>query len=199
VAARGWWLALSAAAALAVVSLISNLTSVSQLSGQANTWLAVRFTLSKLVNAGAVWAGLPILSGWLVRRPRQAAVAGIVSGLISLVVHYGLGQLVGVFDSGIWASNAFWFVAAVVFGGPLGLIGAIARRPDRWGLLGRLTVPVGAVLQPFALDMFTVPAFLPWPERLSSTVSGAVLLAAGLLGGVGVVAHHRGKHPQGSH
>jgi len=199
VARRGWWLALGAAAALAVVSLISNLTTVSQLSGQADTWLAIRFTLSKLVNAGTVWAGLPILSGWLVRRPLQAAAAGIVSGLTSLVLHYGLGQLFGVFDSGIWTSNAFWFVAAAMFGGPLGLVGAIARRSDRWGLLGRLTVPVGAVLQPFALGMFTTPAFLPWPDRLSSTVSGALLLTVGILGGARVLARHKRKHPRGSH
>lgn len=198
-AKRGWWLALSAAAALAVVSLISNLTTVSQLSGRADTWLAVRFTLSKLVNAGTVWAGLPILSGWLVRRPRQAAAAGIVSGLTSLVLHYGLGQLFGVFDPDIWTSNAFWFVAAAIFGGPLGLVGAIAHRPDTWGLLGRLITPLGAVLQPFALSMFTTPSFLPWPDRVSSTVSGAVLLTAGMFGGARVLASHKRKRPRGPH
>ena len=194
VVGRGWLLALVAAAALAVVSLASNVTTVSQLSGEANTLLAVRSTISKVVNAGAVWAGLPILSGWLVRRPLQTAAAGMVCGLTSLVVHYGLGQLFGVFGSDIWVSNAFWFLAAVVLGGPLGLVGAIARRSDWWGLLGRLTVPVGAVLQPFVLGMFTTPAFLPWPDRLSSTVSGVVLLTAGVLSGVKILARPTRRH-----
>jgi hypothetical protein len=187
VAKRGWLLALAAAVTLALVSLASNVTTVSQLSGEANALLAVRSTLSKLVNAGTVWAGLPVLSGWLVRRPLHAAASGTTAGVLALVVHYGVGQLLGMFDSAVWTANAFWFAAAVAVGGLLGLVGAAARRADLWGLLGRLTVPVGAVLEPFALGMFTTPAILPWPDRVSSAVSGVVLLTAGILGGAAVL------------
>ncbi len=194
-AGRGWWLALVAAVALALVSLASNVTTMSQMSGEANTLLAVRFTISKLVNASAVWAGLPILCGWLVRRPLQAAAAGTMGGLVALVVHYGVGQFFGMFDSEVWPANTFWFTAAVVVGGPLGLVGAAARRSDLWGLLGRLTVPIGAILQPFVLGMFTTPAILPWAERVSSIVSGAVLLAAGIMGGAAALVHRKQRHP----
>lgn len=116
---------------------------------EADTLLAVRSTVSKLVNSGAVWGGLPILSGWLVRRRVQAAAAGIVACLVALVVHYGVGRLLGLFDPTVWTENRFWVVLAVVVGGPLALIGSAARRVDRWGLLARLVVPVGAVLEPF--------------------------------------------------
>ncbi|MFI6316880.1 hypothetical protein ACIBG8_05145 [Nonomuraea sp. NPDC050556] len=40
-----------------------------------------------------------------------------------------------------------WWVASVVLGGPLGVVGAWARRPGVVGLLARLTVPVGAAVQ----------------------------------------------------
>lgn len=173
---------LVAAVALALVSLASDVTTISQVSGEANLLLTVRFTFSKVVNAGAVWAGLPILSGWLVRRPSQAAAAGVTSGVTALLVHYGVGQLFGIFDSEVWTSNLSWFTAALVAGGPLGLVGAAARRPDLWGLLGRLTAPVGVALEPFVLGMFTTPAILPWPDRVSSVVGGLLLSAAGTAG-----------------
>ncbi len=177
---RGWSRVLVAAIGLALLSSASNVTTVSQLSGEADTLVAVRSTLSKLVNAGTVWAGLAVLSGWLVRRLARAIAAGILACLLALVAHYGLGSVLGLFGSDVWASNSVWFVAAVVLGGPLGLVGAIARRPDRWGLTARLLVPVGAVLEPLALGMFTSPAIMPWPARVSSVVSGMILLGVGV-------------------
>ena len=183
-AARGWWLTLAASVALALVSVSSNVTTMSELSAQADTLLAVRSTVSKLVNSGTVWAGLPVLAGWLVRRQRQAAAAGVVACLLALVVHYSVGQVLGQFDSDVWVENWFWVVLAVVVGGPLGLVGAAALRVDRWGLLARLVVPIGAVLEPFFVGMFTMPAIFPWPTRVSSIVGGGVLLIAGTAAGV---------------
>ena len=185
-AGRGWCLILAASVALALVSVASNVTTMAQLSAQADNLLAVRSAVSKLVNSGTVWAGLPVLAGWLVRRRVQAAAAGIVACLIALVVHYSVGQVFGQFDSAVWVENWFWVVLAVVVGGPLGLVGAAARRIDRWGLLARLVVPVGAVLEPFYVGMFTMPAILPWPTRVSSIVSGGVLLIAGTAAGAAV-------------
>ncbi|XVX20162.1 hypothetical protein ACQP1U_18085 [Actinomycetota bacterium] len=147
--ASPWGRVIVWALVLAVVSLLSNITSVAQLSGEANGLLAVRFYVSKLVNAGAVWAGLMVLAGWLVRRPAQAALAGVLSGELALVAHYGIGQVTGIYESGIWASNFYWFIAPLLFGVPLGLIGAAARRLDVWGLLAGLVVPLGAVLEPW--------------------------------------------------
>jgi hypothetical protein len=167
--------------------LATNVTTVGQLSGEADTQLAARFTISKLLNAGTVWAGLGVLSGWLVRRPVQAAAAGTVSCLLALVAHYGLGRVLGLFDAGVWADNSSWFVAAIILGGPLGLVGAIARRSDLWGLAARLVVPVAAILEPIAIGMFAEPVVMPWPGRVSSVISGTILLAAGTVGGAAIL------------
>lgn len=186
-AGRDWSLVGSVAIGLALVSLASNVTTVSQLSGEADTQLFVRFTLSKLLNAGTVWAGLAVLSGWLVRRPPAAMVAGPVACLTALVAHYAVGNVLGMYDADIWTSNAYWFIAAVVLGSPLGLVGAIARRQSPAGLAARLVVPVGALLEPFVVGAFTGPAILPWPDRMSSIVSGAILLAAGVVACVAIL------------
>ncbi|MDO5500059.1 MAG: hypothetical protein Q4F67_10325 [Propionibacteriaceae bacterium] len=184
------------AAFIGVVSLISNITSIAQLSGQADAFLAVRFTVSKIVNSGAVWAGMLVLAGWLVRRPVHAALAGLVAGMVALVVHYGLGQVLGLNEFGsagweIWAANRQWFLAALIFGPPLGLVGSVARRANRWGLVARLVVPVAAGVEPFLLGMFTQPDFLPAPTLISSNVTGVVLVIGGLVGAVLVIRGYR--------
>lgn len=180
-----------AAVVLALVSLASNVTTVRQLSGEADMVLVVRMTISKVVNSGTVWGGLPVLAGWLVRRPWQAVAAGITACLLALVVHYGVGRLFGMFDATVWAENQFWFVLAVVTGGPLGLLGAVATRNDRWGLLAALVVPVAAVVEPLYLRMFGVPVIMPWPDRVSSLVSAVVLVTLGTVGAAVVTLGHR--------
>lgn len=190
---------LAAAVLLALVSLASNVTTIRQLSGEADTVLVVRMTISKVVNSGTVWGGLPILAGWLVRRPRQAVVAGITACLVALFVHYGIGRLFGMFDATVWTENQFWFVLAVVAGGPLGLLGAVASRNDRWGWLAALVVPVAAVVEPLYLRMFSVPAIMPWPDRVSSLVSAVVLIALGAVGtAVVILAHKRRQSAAGA-
>jgi hypothetical protein len=185
---RGWWLVIAAASVLALVSLASNVTTVSQLEGKANVLLAGRLTLSQLINAGTVWAGLAVVSGRLVRRPVAAVAAGVVALLTACVVHYCAGIAIGVFDPEVWTANRHWLLAAVVVGGPLGLVGAIARRLDLWGMAARLVVPAGAVLEPFVLGWFTTPAILPWPNRVADFISGSVLSTAGVAGCVWVLA-----------
>ncbi|MDO5501499.1 MAG: hypothetical protein Q4F67_17660, partial [Propionibacteriaceae bacterium] len=152
----GWIHVFWVASVIGVVALVSNITTETQLTGQADTWLTVRFTLSKLVNAGTVWGGLLILAGWLVRRPLAAALAGIAAGEVALAVHYALGQVFAVYGYGahMWAANWPWFVIALVLGAPLGLLGATARRRDGWGLAARLVVPVGAIVEPFVTSKF---------------------------------------------
>jgi hypothetical protein len=179
---RGWSLVIVAASVLALVSLASNVATTSQLEGTANTLLASRLALSQLVNAGTVWAGLAVVSGWLVRRPAPAVAAGVVALLTACVVHYGVGLALGMFDRNVWTDNAHWLLAATVVGGPLGLVGAIARRLDPWGMAARLLVPAGAVLEPFVLGRFTTPAILPWPNRVADVITGSALLVAGVAG-----------------
>lgn len=153
--------------------------------------LAVRFTISKVVNSGAVGGGLPILYGWLVGRPGQAVAAGIAACLVALFAHYGVGRVLGIFDATVWTENQSWFALAVTVGGPLGLVGAVAHRNDGWGLLARLIVPVAAALVPSYLGMFRMPAIMPWTDRVSSVVSGVVLIVAGLFGAAVILVRHR--------
>ncbi|MEU8284225.1 hypothetical protein AB0C01_07785 [Micromonospora sp. NPDC048905] len=188
---RGWCLVVVAAIVLALVSLASNVTTLSQLEGKADTLMAGRLTLSQLVNAGTVWAGLAVLSGWLVRRPAPAVAAGVIALLTACVVHYGVGIAFGMFDLNVWAANLHWLLAAMVVGGPFGLVGAIARRLDPWGAAARLVVPVGAVLEPFVAGRFTTPAILPWPNRVADILSGLALLTAGVVGCFRVLAAGR--------
>lgn len=190
-ARRGWGLVIAAATVLALAALASNATTMSQIEAEANTLLAVRTTISKLVNAGTVWAGLAVVSGWLVRRPVQAFAAGVAALLVALVVHYGVGLILNMFDPNVWTENQDAFQAAVVLGGQLGLVGAIARRPDLWGVAARLVVPTGAVLEPFVIGMFTSPAIMPWPGRVASVISGLVLLTAGTVGCIRVLVAAR--------
>lgn len=182
---------LAAAVVLGLVSLASNVTTLSQLSGEADSALAVRSTLSKVMNSGAVWGGLPILAGWVVRRRLQAVAAGIAACLVALFVHYGVGRLFGLFDPTVWTENQSWFGLAVVVGGPLGLIGSVARRNDPWGLSARLVVPVAAILEPLYLGMFSPPEMMPWPNRVSSVVSATLLIAAGTAAVAAILVRHR--------
>ena len=193
---RSWTLVIAAAVVLALASLASNVTTAGQLAGEADVLLAVRKTFSQLLNAGTLWAGLSVLSGWLVRRPARALVAGVVAPLTACVVHYGAGLALGVFEPSVWAENSSWFLAAVVLGGPLGLVGALARRPGARGVLARLVVPAGAVLEPLVMGLFSTPAALPWPQHVADLTSGTVLLAAGTAGFLRVLTAGGGRPPR---
>lgn len=172
---------------LGAASFLVNVTTAAQASGQADALLAARLTASRLLNAGTVWAGLPVLAGFLVRRSLVAAVAGVVAPLLALAVHYALAATTGWVPGLSWSQNMEWFAAALLGGAPLGLVGALAHRRDVVGVVAALVVPAGAVLEPLVRGSFTVPAVLPWTTRLASGVSGAVLLGAGIVGVAAVV------------
>jgi hypothetical protein len=193
VLAPGWARALGAALLLALVSLLSNITSTAQLEGRANALLTIRLVISKLVNSGTAWAGLAILAGWLVGRRLQSMWAAILCCELALVAHYALGNLIGVMDSSIWWANKSWFVFAIVFGAPLGLCGAAARRRDRLGLAARLLVPLGAMVEPFAMGMLTPPGALPRPDRVAGGICGVLLILFGAILGFIVIRRWRSQ------
>lgn len=180
---RAWGRLLAVSIGLGLLALLVNITTVEQMSGQADGIAAVRKTASKLVNAGVVWAGLMVLAGLLVRRPLPAALAGPVAGLVALTVHYGVG---GLFDLMPWAGlrdNLSWFVVAAVLGAPLGVVGALAGRRTRLGLLAALVVPLGAVVEPFLMGWLPPGTSTTWSNQISGAVAGSVLVVAGLAGG----------------
>ncbi len=160
--------------------MVANVTTVAQLSGEDQGFAAIRKTASKLANSGVVWAGLAVLGGWLLRRPREAMLAGVTGCLLALVVHYGTAELSGLTPGATVASNREWFIAAVVAGPPLGLVGALARRLDAWGLLARLVVPAGAVTEPFLTGLLSPVSDGIWANRVSSLVTGWVLVVGGV-------------------
>lgn len=181
-AVRRWTLALVVGALVGVVAWLSNITTEAQMMGEDRAWWGVRTFVSRVANSGTVWAGLPVLAGWLVRRPAQGVLAGVLVSEAALVIHYGLGAVTGTMPWASWGDNWYWFVAAVVLCAPLGLVGTIARRSDRWGLLARLVVPLGAIYEPVSAHMLDPALTNGLADRIASTAAGLVLLLSGTAG-----------------
>lgn len=179
------------AIALGAASFLVNVSTPAQQAGGAEVLRAVRLLLSRLLNSGTVWAGAAILAGCVARRPVRAAAAGIWAPLLALVVHYALAALTGWVPGLSWRDNLSWFAAAAVLGAPLGLIGALSRRPGTTGLLAALVVPAGAVLEPLVRGRFAGGSSGTWPGRFADVGSGALLLGAGLAVAVVVLLRRR--------
>ena len=152
-------------------------------------------TLSLLLNAGTVWAGLSVLAGWLVRGPLPALAAGPLIGIGALTVHDGVGERAGLKARGSFESNLLWFVAAIVMGMPLGLVGSLARRTDGWGLGARFVVPAGALIEPWAQGWFVVDAHLFGAVVVARVLAGALLTLGGSVGAVMLLRHRRPASP----
>lgn len=180
-ARRALWVAL-AVVLLGVASLIVNIATIEQLSGEQQHFFAVRRTFSLVLNAGTVWAGISVLAGAVMQRRVPAAIAGLVAGSGALVVHYGLGELTGLMPDGSFTSNGMWFVAATVTGAPLGLIGALARSRTQWGIAARLVVPLGAVIEPWFAGWWHASAEDTWAVSASDRAAAFTLTLLGLLG-----------------
>lgn len=184
---RRWSLALAAGAAIGIIAWLSNLTTEAQMLGEDRIWWGTRTFVSRVVNSGTVWAGLPVLAGRIMRRPGPAALAGVLVSEAALVVHYAVGSLTGTMPWSIWGNNLSWFVIALLLCAPLGLIGALTHHLDTWGLLARLVVPAGAVMEVATSHFFDSSAGVDTADRWASAGAGLVLLGGGLLGGTFIV------------
>lgn len=51
----------------------------------------------------------------------KAAISGAAIAELTLLLHYGVGYLIGVYDSTVFMANSFWFIAALVLCVPLGV------------------------------------------------------------------------------
>ncbi|MFD0887057.1 hypothetical protein ACFQ08_21125 [Streptosporangium algeriense] len=79
----------------------------------------------------------------------HGAVAGAVA-LLTATPAYGFADTVWRGEPlATWylSESPVWWVAGVVFGAPLGAVGACVTRPGVIGLLARMVVPVGAAVQ----------------------------------------------------
>ena len=90
------------------------------MEGQWQLYSCIRKIFSKLFNAGVVWAALPFLAGWKSQGLVKAAISGAAIAELTLLLHYGIGYLIGVYGSSIFMANSFWFIAALVLCAPLG-------------------------------------------------------------------------------
>lgn len=171
--------ALTAAVVLAVASLLANVQSPESLAQQEPTWpTTTSLVLSYLLN-GAIWAILGIWAGRLCRHWLGAALLAITASEVSLAVHYCLGVAIGFFDWADVADNGHWFVFGLIVCGPLGVIGWLSRRPDRLGLLARLTIPAGLLLEPFWSGWFAPDWYARPVVELAGRIAGAAELGAG--------------------
>ncbi|RVX41053.1 hypothetical protein EDD27_3510 [Nonomuraea polychroma] len=112
--------------------------------------------MSVLLDSGWAWAGLAVAVGWLVTRARESspaalALGGATAGALVLLAATVAYSIVDTIRSGgllPWYEFEWpWLFASVVFGAPLGAVGACVKRSGAIGLLARLTVPVGAAVQ----------------------------------------------------
>ncbi|WP_237221537.1 hypothetical protein [Rothia nasimurium] len=176
---------------IAVASLLSNITTDAQLSGQAEAITYVRKVVSKFLNSGTLWAALGFYAGWLWSGSRThpaplwvPVVAAVAASLGALAGHYALGNLLGIMEPSIWIENYHWFIAAVIISGPLGWLGARSAQDDRAGKLLRYLVPVGSVAEPLVTGMFWYPSGFNFPvsEIASNYTVGLLLMLLGVLG-----------------
>ncbi|WP_226343894.1 hypothetical protein [Agilicoccus flavus] len=183
-----WTDILRVCVALAVVSLVFNVTFPAEMSGHWQVYAFLRKSVSTVLSSGTAWAAVAVYAGWRVRRPIASIVAGAVAAEMTLFVHYALGMALRIYPDEMFTSNVDWFVAGVVLCGPLGLVGCWAALRDLAGLLARLVVPAGAAVEPFSTRKFVAlwPE-IPWPERWSDAASGPLLLALAAAGAVVVV------------
>ncbi|MFF5111336.1 hypothetical protein [Streptosporangium sp. NPDC000509] len=143
----------------AAISLVNALShSYADLESRAYTtsgW-SIAEIMSVLLDSGWAWAGLAVAVGWLVTRagkscPTALAQAG-AAGALALLAATAAYSIVDTIRSGgqfPWYESEppLWWVASVVFGAPLGAVGACVKRSGAIGLLARLTVPIGAAVQ----------------------------------------------------
>ncbi|WP_448615684.1 hypothetical protein [Modestobacter sp. URMC 112] len=143
---------------------------------------------SLLLDAGWSWAALAVLSGWIGATRARGAMAAVISLTAATVAYYLTDALVRQEPfTGYWSEMGVWWLAGLVLGTPLGVVGAITRCPGTSGLLAGLVVPVGAAVQmavlPVGLGGALVPAEAVWARWIVwiAAVTGAAL----------VIAHHR--------
>lgn len=122
-------------------------------------WSVVEI-MSILLDSGWAWAGSAVFVGWLVTRAGKsfpgALARGAVAGPLALLAAtFAYGVVETIRDNGpvSWygSQSHVWWVTSVIFGAPLGAVGACVQRSGVLGLLARSAVPVGAAVQMIVL------------------------------------------------
>ncbi len=138
-----------------------------------------------LLNSGTLWAASAVLAGWIVTRTTSAmlgALAGFAVLICAVLGYYvygvTLGDRVGLGISALSGSVRVWLIASFIAGPLLGLAGAWTRRRDAVGVVARLLVPVGAVVEMVFYDRLRPDTFRVDPS-LAWTQATVVAVAVG--------------------
>ena len=166
------------------------------MEGQLQLYSCIRNIFSKLFNAGVVWAALPFLAGWRSQSLVKAAISGAAIAELTLLLHYGIGYIIGAYGSTVFMANSFWFIAALVLCAPLGMCGWIAALPKKSSRIFWFILPIGAIFEPFVTrKLIPYSIVRPWPEVYSDYISGAVLLIVGVVGIILVRSRQESNEP----
>lgn len=113
------------------------------------TWVTeVAEVGSLLLDVGWAWAAVAVAAGWLAGRVVLAAAAGAVSLMIATVAYYLMDSLLRDESlAGHVGETRYWWLASLTLGPFLGAAGASLGRSGVIGLLARLIVPAGALVQ----------------------------------------------------
>ncbi|MBP3089142.1 hypothetical protein EML15_08295 [Corynebacterium sp. sy017] len=178
---------------LAVVSLLSDAIGMYLNDGRHQILNFWHFFFSRIFNAGVLWAALSFYVGWLFKNGRltnwYAPVIAILAMECTLIVHYGLGVLIGFMDNTIWSGNEQWFIAAVVLCGPIGWLGAIASRHDFFGYSARFTLPLIALVESMYKIYLELPCTMSCldPDHISICIVSALLFVVGIYSTIMVI------------
>jgi hypothetical protein len=191
---RRWWLVVGAGLLLGVAATVAD-----ELIGE--RWFGIDFydaqwAASRVLNSASVWAALGMCAGWLLGRPRRAALGGAVV-LCAALVGYYVPRLIrsGAFSHAAggrsWDYIAHWTAAALLLGPLLGLVGSAMRRNDVVGWLACTALPLGT-----GYDVLG-HGHLRWArfrlEPVLSTVHLGMLIGAVLVAALAAAGARRGS------
>lgn len=138
----------------ATVSLINDVSSpFGELGGRLVaagwTWVTdVAEVGSLVVDVGWAWAALAVAAGWLAGGMVVGAVAGVVSLVSATAAYYMMDAVLREESVAGYAAEArYWWLASLMLGPLLGVVGALLVRSGVIGLFAILIVPVGALVQ----------------------------------------------------
>ena len=141
---RAWWITVIAGAALGAFSSMSNVFGsaygpFTKTPGQGVLWLEY---VSAWLGSAWAWALFAFTVGWLTRRPGPAVFRAVLGLLVAVVAYYFFDRALGMTGTVEVSLIVYWSLIAL-FGAPLmALLGAFARKPNRWSLLAGLAAPI---------------------------------------------------------
>ncbi|MER5625709.1 hypothetical protein ABT061_32190 [Streptosporangium sp. NPDC002544] len=138
----------------AALSLVKDVSSPGGMIGRRSVdagWVWVgkaAEVVSLLLDVGWAWAALAVTVGWLVGGLIRGASTGVLALIAATAAYYCVeSAFTGVPLAWQWRLMLSWWLASMLFGPILGAVGASIGRPGVIGLLARLTVPVGAIVE----------------------------------------------------